>query len=175
MKGARVIFPAVGVLLILVTLICIIPYLEENCPNTAEQFYISGNGREIVKKTLGIDIPENVEIIEFEQNDDAWYNFKLKCESFKNSRTVLRENISESFVLGKNQPDTVYDLQITSVYDIPGFIPEYAGIITSENLICYYAKTGISRDIELVYKHMPVVTAFVTKENGKEYIYISII
>lgn len=174
-KLAKILFSVTGIIMIFVTLVCITPYLEEKCPNTAEQFYISGNGREILKKTLNIDIPEDVEIIEFEQDDDAWYNFQLKCESFKNSRTVLRENISEAYVLGKNQPDNVYDLHITSVYDIPGFIPEYAGVITNENLVCYYTKSCINSDIELVYKHMPVVTAFVTKENGKEYIYISII
>lgn len=65
-KLAKILFSLTGIIMIFVSLICITPYLEESCPNSAEQFYISGNAREILKKTLNIDIPEDAEIIEFD-------------------------------------------------------------------------------------------------------------
>ena len=100
MRGARFIFSAVGILLIIVNFGCITTYLEENCPNTAEQFYISGNGREIVKQTLNIDIPEDVEISDFAQSNDIPYHFAMKTEMFPDAENQLTNALGSPYILG---------------------------------------------------------------------------
>lgn len=159
--------------MIFVTFLFITPILEEVTPNSTEIFYISGNPREVLKKATGIVIPKSTEILEFEQSDYAWYHFNLKCEMFTGARTLLRENISETYVIGKNQPNEIIDLKVTSVYEIPNYFKSTDWFnVTDENLVCYYFCYGVKSDVKLICKCVPALRGFITNENGKEYIYI---
>ncbi len=166
MRGARFIFSAVGILLIIVNFGCITTYLEENCPNTAEQFYISGNGREIVKQTLNIDIPEDVEISDFAQSNDIPYHFAMKTEMFPDAENQLKNALGSPYILGENQPDYLGNTdKWESVSDLP--VPLIREI-TDENIICYYYGR---MSVETVCDCIPDIFAALYEEDGKEYLY----
>lgn len=154
----RILFSLIGIILIFITQIWITPILQSNTTNYPDSHGI----REFVKETVGIEIPESAEILEFEQNEKR---FQLKCDGFKGSRTVLRENISESYVIGRNQPQTIRDLIIVSVYKLPVQCKWLGTDITDENLICYYYRQESGNVLH-------ETAAYVTRENGKEYIYL---
>ncbi len=153
----RILFSLIGIILIFITQIWITPILKRQTTNHPDNQSI----RELVKETVGIEIPESAEILEFEQNGKR---FQLKCGDFKNSRTVLRENISESYAIGRNQPQ-IYDLIIDSVYTLPVYSKWFGSDITDENLICYYYKQESGNVLH-------ETAAYVTEEKGKEYVYL---
>lgn len=166
MKGAGFIFSAIGILLILVNCGCTTTFFEEISQSTAEQFNISGNDREIVKETLNIDIPEDVEISDFAQSNDILYHFAMKTEMFPGAESQLKNALGSPYILGENQPDylgnedkweTVSDLPVPLIREI-----------TDENIICYYY--GIM-SVKTVCDCIPDIFVAVYEQNGKEYLY----
>lgn len=173
-KVIRILFPVIGIIMIFVTFTIITPVLEEATPNSVEQYYIGGNAKEIVRKTLGIDIPKSVEILEFEQDYDIWYHYSIKCEMFEGASEQFKNNISEAYAIGKKQPNFIYDVTIDSVSDLLGILGARGLFdINDAELERYYHRHGFKENIRLVCKCMPEISVFITKENGKEYIYIN--
>lgn len=171
MKGAGFIFSAIGILLILVNFAFITPFFDDISPYTAKQFYldVSGNDREIVKRTLNIDIPEDVEISDFAQDEDILYHFAMKTEMFPDAESQLKNALGSPYILGENQPDylgnedkweTVSDLPVPLIREI-----------TDENIICYYYGRMNIKGFSTVCDCIPDIFAAVYEENGKEYLY----
>lgn len=169
MKCARFIFSAVGILLILVIFGCITPSFEEISQSTAEQFNVSGSGREIVKQTLNIDIPEDVEISDFAQSDDILYHFAMKTEMFPDAENQLKNALGSPYILGENQPDysgntdkweTVSDLPVPLIREI-----------TDENIICYYYGRMKISGFSTACDCIPDIFVALYEEDGKEYLY----
>lgn len=166
MKCARLIFSAIGILLILVNCGCTTPFFEEISQSTAEQLNISGNGREIVKQTLNIDIPEDVEISDFAQSDDILYHFAMKTEMFPDVENQLKNALGSPYILGENQPDYLGNTdKWESVSDLP--VPLIREI-TDENIICYYY--GVMK-VKTVCDCIPDIFVALYEEDGKEYLY----
>lgn len=178
MKGAGFIFSAIGILLILVNFAFITPFLDDISPYTAKQFYltarqfyldVSENDREIVKETLNIDIPEDVEISDFAQSNDILYHFAMKTEMFPGAESQLKNALGSPYILGENQPDylgnegkweTVSDLPVPLIREI-----------TDENILCYYYGRMNIKGFSTVCDCIPDIFVAVYEQNGKEYLY----
>ena len=166
MKGAKFIFSAIGILLILVIFGCITPSFEEISQSTTEQFNVSGNGREIVKETLNIDIPEDAEISDFAQDEEILYHFAMKTEMFPDAENQLENALGSPYILGENQPDYLGNTgKWESVSDLP--VPLIREI-TDENIICYYYGR---MSVETVCDCIPDIFVALYEEDGKEYLY----
>lgn len=169
MKGARFIFSAIGILLILVNCGCTTPFLEEISQHTSEQFDVTGNERAIVKETLNIDIPEDVEISDFAQSNDILYHFALKTEMFPDAENQLQNALSSPYILGENQPDYLGNTgKWESVSDLP--VPLIREI-TDENIICYYYGRMSISGFSTVCDCIPDIFVALYELNGKEYLY----
>ena len=169
MKGARAIFLAIGILLILVNCGCTSPFFEEISQSTAEQFDISGNGREIVKETLNIYIPEDAEISDFAQDEEILYHFAMKTEMFPDAENQLQNALGSPYIPGENQPDYLGNTdKWETVSDLP--VPLIREI-TDENIICYYYGRMNISGFSTACDCIPDIFVALYEKDGKEYLY----